>query len=111
MLALRLALAGVWIGIARESLLDVCALHEQRHTRPRVVVQRTVVIVGNELVQVDVQDRIARQDVPAQQVRLFRRSDDEVPSRETISRERETSAFTLPLPTLLPPAVARSAPS
>src|SRR5690606_2591989 len=62
----------------RDGVLDVAADQQDRAPGPRVIVQRAVVVVPQELVQVDIEDRIARDDPPAQQVRAFRTADDEV---------------------------------
>src|SRR5690606_305351 len=61
-----------------DRVLDVRAIQQDRAPRPGVIVQRPIVIVAQELMQVDVEDRIAGDEPPALEVGALCTADDEV---------------------------------
>ena len=55
----------------RDLVLDVFAAQQNGAIRPRMIVQCAVVIAAQEQVDIGIQEAIARQQIPAQQIRVI----------------------------------------
>src|SRR5690606_20521608 len=61
-----------------DRVLDVSTLQQEREIPPRMIVQRAILIRMPEVMQIDVEDGIARDDEPAPHIRIRRIADQHI---------------------------------
>ncbi|WP_375414645.1 hypothetical protein [uncultured Bradyrhizobium sp.] len=61
-----------------DGVLRVFAVEQDRTIQPRMIVQRPIIVRPKELVQIDIEETIARYHPPSAHIRLLRTSDQEV---------------------------------
>src|SRR5690349_22387754 len=74
----RVALGAHVDAASVDRVLGVCPAQQDRQVRPWVVMKRSVVVAAHEAVQIDVEESIARDNPPAEQVGVEYAADDDV---------------------------------
>lgn len=88
----RIALRRDVAATGGDGVLDVTAAQKDASVRPRMVMQRAIVVAAQEKVQVDIEETIARDYEPPKHVRLIVSANNDIrgaTTRHTLLKERE----------------------